>query len=232
MLGVGEEDDLPPRDPDQVDDELTSLRIDEWLVGLGAPTATPDAPGPNPHVEMSVENLYVDDEVTLPDKHGYRQVVFNSAPFKAPLSRLAREVSLTSLAEGDAMHVIRSQILKILPERRHVSRYVESETFTMVFDVTWDLAEFLMDQYGTSYQLENVLGKVITLTGSMSDAQALPCSEYLSQTWPVTGLHVLEVISRSFQTGKQVTGKESAQHPDQGVSGKSTSTGRARLTCA
>lgn len=230
MLGMGEEDDPLPRDLDQVDDEQTSVRISEWLVGVDAPTATPDAPGPSPHVEVTVENLHVDDEVILPDKHGYRQVVFDSAPYKALLSRLAREISLTPLVEGDAMDVIRSQILKTLPERRHVSRYVESETFTMVFNATWDLAEFLITQYETSYQPENVLGKVITLTGSISDAQALPCSEYLSQTWPATGHHVLEVISRSFQIDKQVTSKRSIQHPEQGVSGKSTCTGLASKT--
>lgn len=37
MLGLAEEDAGPHREPDSIDDEVTSSRISEWLVGLNAP---------------------------------------------------------------------------------------------------------------------------------------------------------------------------------------------------
>jgi len=106
------------------------------------------------------------------------------------------------------MNTIRGQILGMLPDGRRVSRYRESETFTMVFDAPWNPAIFLEHQFGSSVEPEDALGKVITLTGSMSEAQALPCAEYLRQTWPATGTHILYAIKDSLQKRKQVTSKQ------------------------
>ncbi|KAK0751264.1 hypothetical protein B0T18DRAFT_319853 [Schizothecium vesticola] len=205
MLSQDEVDNAMARESDRVNNEFTSSRIGEWLTGLGGSAPPAEEPVRVIHDEHLDQDLLENDEVVLPNKHGYRQVVFDSVPYRTLLSRLTREALLTSLAEGDAMNTIRRQILAILPDRRRVSRYRESETFTMVFDAQWNPATFLEHQFGGSVEPEDVLGKVITLTGSMSEAQALPCAEYLRQTWPATGTHILDTIEKSLQKRKQVT---------------------------
>jgi len=36
-----------------------------------------------------------------------------------------------------------------------------------------------------------LIARTITLTGSATDAQALPCEMYLRQTWPASGSNIL-----------------------------------------
>jgi len=96
------------------------------------------------------------------------------------------------------MGTVRAKILSLLPESRHVSRKVESETFKAHFTAEWGLASFLDEQYQGQASPEELLAKVITLTGSTSDTQALPCSEYLRQTWPWSGERVLRAVSRAL----------------------------------
>lgn len=177
--------------PEKVEDKVTSSRISEWLGGLGVPDPGKSLPTQEPQPEA----LPYDDEVILPDKHGYRQVVFESAAYKTLVSRLEREVALTPLADSDAMITIRRAILKKLRQKQHVSRLEDSQRFFMEFKTSWDPVGFIEDQYGDSERPEELLGRVITITGSMSDAQALPCSEYLRQTWPTTSPLILSAFA-------------------------------------
>jgi len=209
MLELSEEDAAPQREPDPVSDEVTSSRIGEWLVSL-------DAPGPDEsslaREPQAAAALPEDDEIFLPDKHGYRQVVFDSLAYKTLVSRLERRVRLAIPAEADGMMAIRQRILGRLRQKQHVSRHSESETFQMVLSATWDPIAFLRDQYEEgSGPPGELLGRVITLTGSMDDAQALPCSEYLSQTWPETGPHILAVVTASMQTDSNISSRSAEQ---------------------
>jgi len=204
MLELSDEDAAPQREPDPVSDKVTSSRIGEWLVSL-------DAPGPEESLlarePPAVAALPEDDEIFLPDKHGYRQVVFDLLANKTLVSRLERRVRLAIPAETDGMVAIRQRILSRLRQKQHVSRHSESETFQMVFSAAWDPIAFLRDQFEGSWSLGELLGRVITVTGSMEDAQALPCSEYLSQTWPTTGPHILAAVTSSMQTNSSISSR-------------------------
>jgi hypothetical protein len=196
------EDALPQREQAQVDAEAISSRVREWLVGL-------DDSGPNetsqPHDVLSAVVLPDHDEVSLPDKRGYRDVVFGSPAYKALVARLKRRARLTQPAETDAMMSIRRRILKELPHERHISRHSESERFTMALRVAWNPKVFFQNQYQGFEAAAELLPRVITLTGSADDAQALPCSDYLFQTWPSTGPHVLNAVKRSLETEEKVS---------------------------
>lgn len=63
----------------------------------------------------------------------------------------------------------------------------------MRFLIDWDPISFLREQ---QYQgsLHETIEKVITLTGSTKNAQALTTLEYLRQTWPTTGEHILQLV--------------------------------------
>lgn len=43
--------------------------------------------------------------------------------------------------------------------------------------------------------------EAITLTGSLIDAQALPCIEYLRQTWPLSGEYILRLLQKLMDSG-------------------------------
>ncbi|KAK4448373.1 hypothetical protein QBC34DRAFT_327770 [Podospora aff. communis PSN243] len=201
MLNIPE-DDLPQREADQVDAEAISSRVREWLVGLDH---SDPAETSQPHEALSAFVLPDHDDVSLPDKRGYREVVFGAPAYKTLVARLKRRAKLTQLAETDAMMSIRRRILRELPYEWHISRRSESERYTMTLRVAWNPQSFFQDQYQESGAAAELVPRVITLTGSADDAQALPCSDYLCQTWPTTGPHVLNAVKRSVETEERVS---------------------------
>jgi hypothetical protein len=48
---------------------------------------------------------------------------------------------------------------------------------------------------------EEVVAKVITLTGSAMDAQALTCEQYLCQTWPSAGEYIIRLVKDVVRGG-------------------------------
>lgn len=84
------------------------------------------------------------------------------------------------------------------------SSWDETRMIEMEFQVDWDLMGFLQDQnYGTS--LEFALEDAITITGSLDGAaQALSCLDYMTQTWPSSGSHLMRILQKAVasETGK------------------------------
>ena len=76
--------------------------------------------------------------------------------------------------------------LGMIPEKEPRSR---SNIACCSFDITWDPAQFLVDQF--EVPTEASLCNVITVTGSREGLQAATCLEYVQQTWPVTGEETL-----------------------------------------
>lgn len=205
MLGLAEEDSEPQRNPERADTDVTTSRVIQWLAELGAQMAEePMVQICKPHLITTSEEEEA-EEVVLPDKHGYRRVVFDSEAYKTLVVRIVREATLTFVDDSDAMRKIRSNILRILPNERRVSRHLESKAFTMMLHAAWDPATFLRNEYQVLEKPDEILGRVITLTGSMNNAQALPASDYLKQTWPATGSNVLAAIAEVLRTGERAT---------------------------
>jgi hypothetical protein len=181
MLRLGGEDDAErqTRELSPVDSEFTNSRIGEWLGDLDGVPAV-EGPNPFPSDADAQEQLVSlpdgedddDNEIILPDKYGYRQAVFGSTPYNALVARLTREALLAPcpLEEGEGMSNIRTQILAAIPDRRSVSRRSDSQIFKIAIDANWNPIQFLGNQYGGFSDPQDLLGKVITLTGSMSDA--------------------------------------------------------------
>ncbi|KAK3386037.1 hypothetical protein B0H63DRAFT_523362 [Podospora didyma] len=168
MLSAAKEDCLEPGQPDCVDDEVVFSRIAEWLMGL------------NGHTQPSEDPAHHEEQPILPEHD------------EALLANVAREVFLTPLAEADAMKDIRKQIIETLPQSILISRRIVSETYTLHLDMQWDLVGFLHAQDGSTQKPEEVLRKVITLIGSMSEYLIL--SEKNSPGWDlVRGIEVAEI---------------------------------------
>lgn len=83
------------------------------------------------------------------------------------------------------------------------------EPHRVSFEMEWDLPSFIEEQRYTEKRPEDAISRAITLTGSSQDCQATTTGQYLSQNWPLTGSHMMELIQRldggepgSGQSGK------------------------------
>ena len=64
----------------------------------------------------------------------------------------------------------------------------------------WDAGSFLSEQFFKEDGLPE-LSKVITLAGSLTDAWAVSCREYVDRTWPAIGRHLLAALQEALHTG-------------------------------
>lgn len=149
-----------------------------------------------------------DDSISddLPSSLDFDSVV-NNGPFKWLLSRLNRELQHRSNAES---------INKI---GQHIESYVdtarsaENTPCQATFKVRFCLADF-WNRQSVEDHMPKRLSKLISVTGSYEDAQALTCGQYLTQTWPVTGPQVLQHLDAVSMGGarEKHSGKSFPEH--------------------
>lgn len=114
------------------------------------------------------------------------------------IENLIRETRL-SQGGSDNMQKIKREVLSVLPSSRNIiGRNSAPQEFTAIFEVSWDPSLFTKQQ-GYSEPAHLVLESIITLTGSLVEAQALTTKEYMQQVWPVTGQYMLRLVATSLQ---------------------------------
>lgn len=146
-----------------------------------------------------------DGETNAFDLSAHRDLI-NSSPAYHWLLVTLRRGSL--LEVGCSMEDIRQTILSSLKASQKISRSRSAEAFRTTFLINWDPIAFLKEQlYEES--LEEAIDKVITLTGSAKNAQALTTLQYLRQTWPITGECVLQLVKNVLRgpRGEKCTGE-------------------------
>ncbi|KAM6487348.1 hypothetical protein HDV62DRAFT_151252 [Trichoderma sp. SZMC 28011] len=144
------------------------------------------------HEEDKDQNDEEDKEESIPDLGEYRDLISGSPAYSWLLGNLRRE-SVMEPKCSDSMKDINQKIVSFLPHIRHISKSRSSESFQMTFLINWDPANFLEEQqYEES--LDEAIERAVTLTGSAKNAQALTTLQYLRQTWPTTGEHVLKLV--------------------------------------
>jgi hypothetical protein len=87
---------------------------------------------------------------------------------------------------------IRNQLRAQEPLRR-ISRRRPPSLVRMTFNLDWNPICFIHDRGFTSL-LSDVIDKVLCLTGSWDEAQAVTMMEYITQTWPVTGGPIIKLL--------------------------------------
>ncbi|KAK0614458.1 hypothetical protein B0T14DRAFT_606748 [Immersiella caudata] len=117
MVELVEEEGDP--EPEPVDGGIVSSRVSNWLETLECPEAEGHSLAEGqPHSGNSHDLAEPDgeepEEVVLPDRFGYRHALFKSEAYKALLTRISCQLSLTAPTESDAMVQIRSTILSAL----------------------------------------------------------------------------------------------------------------------
>lgn len=154
------------------------------------------------------DQVYEEDgEWSVSDLGAYRDLIIVSPAYRWLLTILRRE-SLMETECSHSMEDIKQTILSSLKPGHKISRSRSAEAFRTTFLINWDPITFLKEQH---YQgsLEEVIDRVITLTGSAKNAQALTILQYLRQTWPTTGEHVLQLVKDvlSGPRGQKYAGK-------------------------
>ncbi|KAI7760484.1 hypothetical protein LZL87_009368 [Fusarium oxysporum] len=150
------------------------------------------------------ENL--EEQPSPLDQKGYRETVFKSIAFKWLVDSLVKSMTLQTIEE-DAGVRLRRDISWHLENDQYISKRKASKRYTVTFSANWNPDAYLREQFEEPYDLGRLLGETITLTGSITDAQALPRAEYLRQTWPNSGLILLDLLRFSLVSGRTVSGQ-------------------------
>jgi hypothetical protein len=176
----------------------------EDKLNLWAKKASDDDPECDLEAELpEIEPL--DDEFDVNELYQYQSLIMESPAFDWLVGSLQRDMQSAN-AGVDGMMNIRRRILQGLPPPRHVSRKQAAPPVQVTFTAPWDPVSFIEDQ-GYDRDIDGILGQVITLTGSSADVQAATCEQYLCQTWPSTGKHMLRIIGDTLQGKKAHPGR-------------------------
>jgi hypothetical protein len=174
-----------------------TLQVTQWLQ---QPTAdVPEPPSeilyepqaPQQPLDNDTGNGIEEEDV---DSSFYRDVVLKCPSYSWLLANLRREATLTR-GSPDSLKHIEDGIIASLPPIERISKKVSSPTYKAIATLDWDLLGFLEEQQYPDSPYEAVRN-VITITGCASDAQALTSAQYLSQTWPTTGKHIMNLLSQ------------------------------------
>jgi hypothetical protein len=211
---------------ESVDRSAVYLFVRKWLDNLGSDAEhqnSEEQPLPMPDLDASFNPADAgegEEDVPLPNKCDYTKTVFESVAYRWLIASLKKELSLAPIPGQEGIcNAIYSNVLRRLEVgRKAVSSKRGSETFTIHLEADWNPTAFLRRQFsGSTEPLSQLLAKTITLTGSATDAQALPCEMYIHQTWPVSGPCLLPILKRALSSrggaeGKKACGQHVERH--------------------
>ncbi|KAM0253285.1 hypothetical protein ACHAQJ_007381 [Trichoderma viride] len=138
-----------------------------------------------------------EEKFLLEDVSHYREAITKNPAFEWLIEKLSSEIHQTEV-DLHAMRNISRRILKGLLSAQRFIRWYPSKPFKVTFDIDCDILGFVEGQ-GYDEPAAEVIPKVITLTGSITDVQATTCEEYIRQTWPETGCHVLQTVQSALR---------------------------------
>lgn len=124
----------------------------------------------------------------------YAHLISITTSYQWLVATLRNKLLLTT-ASTDVKQRIRAEVLSLLPKPGLIQRAAMTPPVEAIFEM--DLMLNPADFAPGSIELSSVL----TVTGSALDAQALTCGEYVQQTWPVTGIFMLQLLDDVLTLG-------------------------------
>ncbi|KAI0890573.1 uncharacterized protein GGS22DRAFT_15409 [Annulohypoxylon maeteangense] len=166
--------------------------------------SNPMPTGDDTELQEELRDIYLLDDpvgqnetLNLPTIEKYTRLIFADPGYLWLLDRLRREITFAN-PDSHILDEIRSQIRQTVPPAMPLVRGKFPGYITIKYILDWDILGFLHSQeYNPS--TADVIAKVITLTGSSMDAQALSCRDYMVQIWPSTGCKTLAVLQNSLK---------------------------------
>ena len=176
-------------------------RVTEWL----------SKENPDPVFPENADEPYtgVPEVDGWDDVEKYKELISKTSAYTWLLANVAREIAQTS-DESYLLKQIRDEISRRIPPIIKVSPRRAPDTMMVWFQMEWDPMAFILEQK-YSEKPSIVLDRVITLTGSPTNAQALPCLQYLVQAWPGSGTHIACLLKKlpHARVGQHVVGRTS-----------------------
>jgi hypothetical protein len=150
-----------------------------------------------PNTEL-FEGVRDDDEdpIDQSDLSAYHKIILDSTAYKWFLWNVATE-AIIELETSQPR--IRQHILDNLPTGT-ISRRQTPKAYEVVFDLEWNHAMEERLQYELLEELKRPVQPFrssIIITGSPLQAQGLRIKQYLAQTWPMTGLQLLDALEKA-----------------------------------
>ncbi|KAJ5549058.1 purine and uridine phosphorylase [Penicillium frequentans] len=142
--------------------------------------------------KVSVE----DGDESIPEIAIYRKFISNSQAYKWLLGSIQREIAL-SPADPNAQDAIRAQILESIPSIWTMGRHDKPKIYQTTFTINWNPVAFVREQ-GYDQDNDGYLGKMITITGSRIDAQAMTSLQYIHQTWHSYGAKIIQIVEATL----------------------------------
>jgi hypothetical protein len=152
-------------------------KVDSWKIAGSA--SVPE--------ESNMDDRHFRDEQEISTA---RCFLMESMPFKwlLGLLRVAATTTLWKKSELQSINdTVRIHLAGIKPKGMLATGQ------EAIFVVEWDPLKF-MEEQGYSGDERSILDKIITINGSLHEAQALTCAQYMQQTWPATGADTLGAI--------------------------------------
>ncbi len=149
---------------------------------------------------IPIEEQIIQEDLPQPEARevsAARSFLLESESFQSLLGKM-RVAVLTTISRDTALQAITdtvsSRLTSLVPPGY-------SDVQNAVFKVAWNPLSFFEDQ---EYPDSGVgtLERVITINGSICDAQALTCFQYMEQTWPTTGVELLRVLDSAIARGR------------------------------
>jgi hypothetical protein len=195
-----EEQELPPsNDPDDLMDD--------------APKDTPS--------DQAIEEDVTTKELGF---NSFRNFIFRSPAYEWLVTTLHQQFLITAATE-DALENFATRILSSLAPIRELGGKSTRDPYSVVFCADWEPLAFVIEQEYSDepgYAIE----QAITITGSITDAQALTCKDYMGQLWPQTGEPFLDLVK------KLITETYTLRNNNECSKGKASSTNSTRAYTA
>ncbi|KAH8435419.1 Pfs domain protein [Aspergillus melleus] len=169
---------------------------DQHLEDTDDDVGTPQVQSGEESPSIDEDIRIADDDEDLPGLTAYRELITGSPVYEWLLGSLRRGLHLHP-AEPNVQDAIRNRIIDSLPSSRRVSRYDQPRIYQVVFLLNWDPSAFITEQEH-DLSKEGFLSKIITITGTSQDAQAMTCLQYLHQTWHLYGSDILQLVEATL----------------------------------
>ncbi|RGP71793.1 pfs domain [Fusarium sporotrichioides] len=180
------------------------IDIEKWLDGLK--TELNDDKSTTHHPVSSQD--YIEEQPSLLDIRGYREAALTSVAYRWLLASLVTKLTMGLVNEGlDVSSLLHHKLLNHFEKSRSVSKREPAKRYFMTFVADWNPTAFLSQQFPNNPDTGRLLDETLTITGSSTDAQILPCSEYLKQTWPTTGPTLLALLRAALKSNDDVSGE-------------------------
>ncbi|KAI1501361.1 hypothetical protein F5X99DRAFT_418586 [Biscogniauxia marginata] len=157
-------------------------------------------------VHETFDNEGSDDVKTVySEVEGHKNIIFSGPRHVQPLDRLRGEITFPK-AKPDTLRDIKETIQRaIVAKDRAIWKYymetdIYPQTSIVTYTVDWDIMAFLHEQDYTTLDFEAVV-EAITLTGTLTEAQALSCRQYIKKVWPLSGLQTLHFVQQLLRNG-------------------------------